>query len=303
LEKWKLIYGENTVERFIEAFSIGKIQALRVNTLRIHSEELVERLIRKGFLLKKKLPKSGFHVLKEPFSLGITTEYLAGHYFLQGLSSQLVAEVLSPQPGQIVADVAAAPGGKTSHIAQLMENNGIIIAIERSKHRILPLKNNLQRCGVVNCIGLHGDARFMNHLPIQFDKILVDAPCTGTGTLHKNSSKLVTYKPEDSMLLSKIQLHILVSAFSTLVPGGEILYCTCSMEPEENEMVIQQFLTKMEERTRVKRIHLDLANTLKPLERFENEEFHSDIRNCIRIMPTECYEGFFIALLEKVEEK
>ncbi|MFW9996298.1 MAG: RsmB/NOP family class I SAM-dependent RNA methyltransferase [Candidatus Odinarchaeota archaeon] len=303
LEKWKLIYGEIATEQFLQAFSGGKIQALRVNTLRTSINDLVHRLSKKGFVLEKKIPKCGFRILKASFSPGTTTEYLAGHFFLQGLSSQLAAEILSPRPDQLVIDVTAAPGGKTSHMAQLMQNRGVIIAIERSKRRLLSFKNNLQRCGVTNCIGFHGDTRIMlsNQLPLMVDKIIVDAPCTGTGTLHKNVAKLETYKLEDSLLLSDIQLNILESAFSSLAPGGDILYCTCSMEPEENEMVVHRFLMKFEENVEVIKINLELPNVLEPFNSYMGEEFREDMENCVRIKPTEDYEGFFMALLSKVE--
>ncbi|MHA1450651.1 MAG: hypothetical protein ACTSP4_14670, partial [Candidatus Hodarchaeales archaeon] len=134
---------------------------------------------------------------------------------------------------------------------------------------------------------------------VKFDSILVDAPCTGTGTLHKNIGKLSNYRPEDSKVLQKIQIDILNSAFESLKVNGKLLYCTCSLEPEENECVIESLLHSYENQAEIQKINLNVKNAVKPLTSYEGSSFQSSVSRCVRILPDDRYEGFFMCLIKK----
>ena len=150
--------------------------ALRVNTRVTTAAKLKTRLKKSGIELERiPFTQNGFWVTKSRVSPGATTEYLLGQYYLQEAAAQLPVHVLDPKPGEKVLDCCAAPGGKTTQIAQRMKNRGLLVAYEKKKHRIPSLLVNLERMGVTNCIAYHRD--ILNAHKDTFDKILVDAPC------------------------------------------------------------------------------------------------------------------------------
>ncbi len=167
-------------------------------------------------------------------------------YFIQDESSQMIPYLLGPRPGERILDVCAAPGGKTTHVAQLMENRGEIYALDLIPGKIKLIQENCRRLGVTNVLIMEGDA--IQPLPfpkgMDFHRILVDAPCTGLGILHRNPEAKWRRRPEDIARLSKVQAAILDQAHSWLKPGGVLVYSTCTMTPEENEGVVDAFLAK-----------------------------------------------------------
>ena len=178
----------------------------------------------------------------EPGELGRALEHILGYYYVQELASMLPVLVLKPKPNEKILDLASAPGSKTTQMASKMENAGLIIANEISLGRIKILASNTERCGVMNTIitKKEGSAickRFekQNFL---FDKILVDAPCSGEGTLRSSYKTYKMWNPNTIKKLSRIQKHLLESAIEILKPGGEIVYSTCTHAPEENEEVV-----------------------------------------------------------------
>jgi NOL1/NOP2/sun family putative RNA methylase len=189
------MYSEYLLEKYLNLFSEDEIeklacplkQAIRINTLRVTEEALLPRLEAKGMTLEK-IPwtRHGYFVEKSPFSIGATIEYLLGYYFIQDPASMYVCEVLGPGEGEIILDMAAAPGGKTSYLAQLMGNRGTIVAVELNRQRMKSLRSNVTRMGVENTILVRMNALEVEELGVEFDKILLDAPCTGTGTISKN---------------------------------------------------------------------------------------------------------------------
>ena len=207
--------------------------SLRVNTLRITEKELVKRLKANKVKLEKiPFTKYGYYY-KADFSLGSTPEYLQGYYYLQEAASQKAVEILDPKANELILDMCAAPGGKTTQIAQYTQNKAQIIALDVRKERLQALKNNLQRMGCSNVICYNKDARFVDDLGIEFDKILLDAPCSGNFV---TDGKWFEKRSIDGIKAnSKLQRELLKAAIKVLKQGGEIVYSTCSLEPEEDE--------------------------------------------------------------------
>ena len=210
--------------------------ALRINTLKIKHKELLKRLIGEGITLKKiDTLNDGYHYSAN-FSLGSTPEYLQGLYYLQEAASQASAEYLDPKPGETVLDMCASPGSKTTHIAQLMKNEGVIIALDNKEWRLQSLRNNIERMGVTNAITFNKDARYASDLSQEFDKVLLDAPCSGNFLIEENWFDKRT--PEDVKNNAKVQRELLRSGYSVLKKNGILVYSTCSMETEENEDIV-----------------------------------------------------------------
>ena len=266
------------------------MQFIRVNTLKINPEILKERLESKGVILEKTFLDYAFEVIKSPFSIGSTPEYLFGYYMPQSISSMIPPIVLNPKEDSFVLDMCAAPGGKTTHLAQLMKNRGTIVAVEISKSRIKALKSNINRMGVLNAIVINADMRkykdYLLKKRIFFDKILLDAPCSGNIVKDKNRA----VSEEDIRYCSLRQKELIDIGIDLLKEGGELVYSTCSMEIEENEEVINYILQKRDD--------IELIN-------IKSDEFkginikEGYIKGTLRVFPPN--EPFFIAKLKKTE--
>ncbi|NJK29011.1 MAG: 16S rRNA (cytosine(967)-C(5))-methyltransferase [Acaryochloris sp. SU_5_25] len=168
--------------------------------------------------------------------------FQTGEWTVQEASAQLVTHVLNPQPGSVTLDVCAAPGGKTTHIAELMQNQGQIWACDRTPSRLRKLQQNLHRLGISNVQIWTGDSRELpDHIPLA-DRVLVDAPCSGLGTLHRHPDARWRQTPEKVAELSTLQLALLQTSAQWVKPRGHLLYATCTLHPQENETVLHQFL-------------------------------------------------------------
>ena len=184
-----------------------------------------------------------------PVPIGATPEYLAGHYMVQSASSFLPVMALQPQPGQRVLDMAASPGGKSSHVAALMANTGTLVANDSSKDRLRALQANLSRLGVRNAIVLNADGRDFPKLMGGFDRVLLDAPCSGLGVISKDPSVKAEKSYADVQRCQQLQKELLLAAIDSCnadQPGNEesgiIVYSTCSVSIEENESVVEHAL-------------------------------------------------------------
>lgn len=187
--------------------------------------------------------KSSQHLReKQIATLGSTNEYLMGYYYIQDLASMFPSYYLSPQPDDFIVDMCAAPGGKTTHLAQIMENQGHIFALDNNKKRIKSLIYNVRRCGIMNTTVLLLDASSTHKQGFHPNKILLDAPCTGEGLIRDDSARKTNKTPTDITGMMRKQHSLLHSAVKSIKPGGRIMYSTCSIAPEENEFVIQKVL-------------------------------------------------------------
>jgi NOL1/NOP2/sun family putative RNA methylase len=296
IRRWARFFGEKKTLDLIKGMEdIPKY--LRVNTLKIDEKDLIGRLERRGFILEKTEVKYCYEVVEEKYSVGATPEYLVGYYYLMDKSSCIPPLVLEPKKGDLVVDFAASPGGKTTMLAQLMENKGTILALEVNKERIQALRDNIQRMGVMNTAILKMDARTFHQTGIKADKILLDAPCTGEGIIHKDPSRKISRGKEDIKFCSNLQRNMVYSAIESLKDRGIMVYSTCSLTPEENEFVINDLFDYCEEKgIGIKLEEIPLGEASLSLSGIREEiklarRFYPHIHRC---------SGFFVAKVRKV---
>ena len=231
--------------------------------------------------------------------IGNTLESALGYIYVQEASSMIPPVVLDPKPGEVVLDIAASPGSKTTQMAAMMRNKGIIVANDIKPDRMKSLVMNLQKCGVQNVVTTMQEGRKFSGY--QFDKVLVDAPCSGTGTIKKSLKTINIWNPSMIKRLSFIQKKLLITGFENLKPGGVLVYSTCSVEPEENEGVVDYLLEKEPSAT-VEKIKLQVKRS-EPFLSFDSENYSEHVKNCLRIWPQENNtEGFFIAKVRKMSD-
>lgn len=223
---------------------------------------------------------------------GNSVEYAAGYFHVQAISSALAALALDPQPGENILDLCAAPGSKTTYLAQLMENRGLIVANEKKWGRVSPLVTDLGRMGVTNCVittypGEHFPTRFF------FDRVLVDAPCSGEGRHRLVGRPPLDFSANVRKRLPKVQKRLIVRAFDLLKPGGTLLYSTCTYNPEENEAVVAHLL----EKRAAELIPIQFGPELDPgIEQWKEEVYGRRMQKCVRIYPHRIDSvGFFMA--------
>lgn len=277
-------------------------RSIRANTLKISIKELKERLEKNWTLEQIPWCKEGFwieHAKKERRDIGNLIEHSLGYFYLQEAASMIPPIVLEPKPHEMVLDMAASPGSKTTQIAQYMENKGILIANDYTIERMKPLSINLQRCGVSNAIITLMEGQWFKKSGIEFDKVLVDAPCSGTGTIRKSVKTIYIWNPDMVRRLSITQKQLIETGFNLLKKGGTLVYSTCSLEPEENEEVVD-FLLKKYENAKLEEIKLSLKRSPAILE-FENKKYSDEVKKCLRIWPQDNdTEGFFVAKIKKI---
>ncbi len=182
------LFGPTEAVEFIEANESQRPMTIRTNTLKTKRKDLAKVLIQRGVSLDPVADwsKVGLKIYESSVHIGATPEYLAGHYILQSPSSFLPVMTLAPQPNEKVLDMAAAPGGKTSYIAQLMKNTGMLVANDLKKERLKSLNANIARLGVTNCITVCSDGRKLPKMFTKFDRVLLDAPCSGLGVISRD---------------------------------------------------------------------------------------------------------------------
>ena len=274
-------------------------KSVRVNTLKSTVAEVKERLEKQNFTLKQ-VPwcKEGFWVKGDRTDLGNLTEHFLGYIYIQEAASMIPPVVLNPKPGEVVLDTAASPGSKTTQMAAMMQNKGIIIANDISGARMKPLGINVQRVGALNIVITQMFGQQFGRRTIKFDKILLDAPCSGTGTIRRNPETLQMWNPGMITRLSRTQKSLIESGFNALKSEGTMVYSTCSNEPLENEEVINHLLEKFP--AVLEKVELPI-NKSKPILEFEGKTYSDEIKKCLRIWPQDNNtEGFFVAKIRKL---
>merc|ERR1719319_2023010 len=301
-------YNEFMIEKFLQLFPIGELLevleanevqrpvTIRTNTLKTRRRDLAQALINRGVNLDPvgKWSKVGLVIYSASVPLGATPEYLAGHYILQGASSLLPVMALAPQEGERVLDMASAPGGKTTHIAAIMKNTGVIFANDANNHRL----------GVTNCVVLNHDGREIPKIMKGFDRVLLDAPCSGTGVISKDPSAKTGKDHQDIHLCSHLQKELILAAIDCLdaksKTGGYLVYSTCSVLPEENENVVEYVLKKRH----VKLVPTGLDFGVEGFTKYREKRYHPSMNLCRRYYPhTHNMDGFFVAKIKKLSNK
>lgn len=284
-------YGEKITSKILEGYSQKRMVTFRVNTLKTSIEKVEEVLKNNNIEFKKVSWSDVAYIVKNvrEDTLKELEIYKNGEIYLQSLSSMLPPIVLEPKENTDILDMCAAPGGKTTELASLTNNNANITACELNKIRIEKLKYNIEKQGATSVYIMQEDSRRINDF-FSFDNILLDAPCSGSGTLNVedvNLEKIFTKKLIEKS--QKAQLELLNKAVKILKQGQEMVYSTCSILNVENEKIVSKILknNKVE---------------IVPIE-FEGKEelplLPTKIDGTLCVMPTELYEGFFIAKIRK----
>ena len=307
VERMKELLGKD-FENYNDYLSKYLPTSIRCNTLKITPFNLKKRLEEKGWNIIQ--PFQNFPeimIIKNdllPGELGRSIEHVLGYYYVQEISSMLSVLALNPKPNELVLDLAASPGSKTTQIASHMNNKGTIIANDISLGRIKILASNTERCGVTNTIitRKHGVALCKNlkKSGFSFDKILIDAPCSGEGTLRSSPKTYRMWNINTIKKLSKIQKHLVESAWEILKIGGELVYSTCTHAPEENEEVVDFMINKFKDQIKVENINLPIK-CRSGLTSWNEQKYNKAVKLSCRIYPQDNNtEGFFIAKFRRV---
>ncbi len=279
-------------------------RSIRVNTLKISVATLKKRMQKNWKLEQIPWCNEGFWIdhkgasVEEGYrrDIGNLLEHQLGYIYIQEAASMIPPLVLDPKPSELVLDMCAAPGSKATQIVQYMRNKGILIANDFKGDRIKPLGLNMQRCGVRNAVITLMRGHYFKGF--QFNKILVDAPCSGTGTIRKSLKTLLMWNPQMVKRLAGQQKQLIETAFQNLKTGGTLVYSTCTLEPEEDEGVVSYLLEKYSS-ANLEDIDLPLKRSDAVLA-FEEKKFHPDVKKCLRLWPQDNdTEGFFVAKIRK----
>eukprot|EP01128_Nolandella_sp_AFSM9_P006412 TRINITY_DN3294_c0_g1_i1.p1 TRINITY_DN3294_c0_g1~~TRINITY_DN3294_c0_g1_i1.p1 ORF type:complete len:646 (+),score=171.88 TRINITY_DN3294_c0_g1_i1:248-1939(+) len=302
ISQFLLLFGPGECVEYLEANETQRPVTIRVNTLKSRRKDVASALVARGVNLDPiEWSKSGLQVFDSTIPIGATPEYLGGHYMIQSASSWTPVVALAPRPHERVLDMAAAPGGKTTHIAALMRNTGELIANDASRERLKALTANVHRMGVKNCIVTNYDGREIYKHMGGFDRVLLDAPCTGLGVVAKDPSVKVSRDKEDIDKLSFLQKQLILTAIDAVdaqsPTGGIIVYSTCSVSVEENEAVVNYALSKRH----VKLIDTGLTFGKPGMVKHMGKKFNDTLRLTRRYYPHVFnMDGFYVAKLKKI---
>ena len=291
LEKLNKYYGEEYVDKIIDGFTKKRKVTLRVNTIKTNKADVEQELIRNNIEFKNSSFWDDAIIIlnKQEEDIKKLEIYETGKIYMQSLSSMIPPLVLGPKENEDILDMTAAPGGKTTEIAALSNNKAHITACEMNKIRFDRLKYNLEKQGAKCVYAMQKDSRQIDDF-FSFDKILLDSPCSGSGTIYINDNNLEKYFTKILIEKSiKAQKTLIKKAIKILKKGGELVYSTCSILKEENEEIIREVL---------KEGKLELVKI--EFEKIENIPLLPvTLEKTLCVMPTEEYEGFFVAKLKK----
>lgn len=305
LERLDEIIPSDRLRGVLDSYTKKRPTTLRVNTLKNTKEEFLSQTSKEKLSLMPVpwyddafiVPSSGQKSISD-FEF-----YKRGFCYVQSLSSMIPPLVLDPKPGEMILDIAAAPGSKTTEMAMMMGNTGTIIANDNSKIREYKLEANLKMQGVTNTQMRFGPGQILwQEYPEKFDKALVDVPCSMEGTFSTTDLKSFEFWSTNKIKeLVERQKWLLRSAISATKPGGIIVYSTCTLAPEENEGIIDWILRKEKGRVTTEPIVVPRCPLEEPCMTWKSKQFDEQVNRTKRIYPSELMEGFFVAKLRKTE--
>jgi len=303
----KLLPALEDFNKYKEIIHTKPLNYIRCNTLKISCDELFSRLGKKWDVVRPFSKYPEIMLVKNellPGELGNAIEHLLGYYYIQEVCSMMSVIALEPKPNERVLDLCASPGSKTTQIAACMQNTGTIIANDVKLDRLRILAANLERCGVMNSVLTRNDGvglcSRLEKNNFKFDKILLDAPCSGEGTLRSSAKTFLMWNIKVVDKLSREQKKLIAYSLKCLKVGGTLVYSTCTHSPEENEAVVDFALKNFP----VSIEHLDLPLKCRSgVVNWENVNYDEKVEGCCRIYPQDNNsEGFFVAKIKLLEE-
>lgn len=305
----ELLQNKKDNESYWKILKIPPVKSIRCNTLKISPENLLKKLKEKGWKISQPYKNYPEVMIVEndllPGELGRSMEHLLGYYYIQELASMLPLIAMPTKENEFYLDLCAAPGSKTTQSSALMKNTGTIIANEMSMGRMRILAANLERCGATNTIITRKEGRaLMRNFEkenILFDKILLDAPCSGEGTLRSTPKTYLMWNPKTIKSLSHLQKQLFQRAFKQLKIGGEMIYSTCTHAPEENEEIVNYALNEFKDKIEIVDFNLPIK-TREGITKWKDKEYNEKVKLAKRIYPQDNNtEGFFVSKFRRVK--
>jgi NOL1/NOP2/sun family putative RNA methylase len=293
----KILGKEN--KKFLKFCKMPLRKSIRINTLKADPDKIIERLKERGWKLQK-MPWFEFgYFVKTDEEITSSLEFFLGYIYTQEASSMLPVLALSPEKNDFILDMTAAPGSKTTQMAQIMENKGCIVANDNDIYRIKALRYNIETLGVLNTVVTRMDGVYFKNIKERFDRVLIDAPCSAEGNVRKSWNVLSRWSVNLIKHISEIQKRLICAGIECLKKDGVLVYSTCTLAPEENEGVIDYALKKYDN-VFVEDFGLSGFKTRPGLLEWGGMKYDDQIRNCKRIWPQDNdTQGFFIARLRK----
>lgn len=303
IAKMEKLLPKEELELLKTAMDTSLRKSIRINTLRTNVKETKASLEKQGFILDE-MPwyKNGFFIsTQKKLAIGNTLEHYLGKIYVQEASSMLPVIALDPKPNDYILDIAAAPGSKTTEMAMHMNNTGLIVANEPSIQRISALQENIDRSGVINCVITRNDGRKFANYHDLFDKVLLDAPCSGEGTFQKDVKARYVWSQNKVIQNSRLQKQLIDAAIACTKPGGTIIYSTCTLSPEEDEEIIDYALNKYDN-IKLDKIKLTGLDTCPGITEYNTKKYNDEVKKVIKLWPHKTnIEGFFVSKILKEE--
>ncbi|MEO0276409.1 MAG: NOL1/NOP2/sun family putative RNA methylase [candidate division WOR-3 bacterium] len=297
---FEIFYDKEDFEKFVEILKKEIPTCIRVNFIKIEKKELLKILKEKGFEIKKNdIIPYALEVLKEPFEISKTIEHYLGFFYIQSLSSMIPVEILNIKEEEKILDICAAPGSKTTQAGISLKNKGVIVANDINIDRLKALSHNIDRIGLLNVVITKIQGEKIGDIFFEeFDKVIVDPPCSSLGMLEKYPDILKWWHPREIDKFYRIQREIFKSAIKALKPEGKVVYSTCTLSIKENEYLIDEMVKNYP--LEIVEIKNEKIPSRKGFKKFKDILFLDDIEKTIRIYPQDILsEGFYIALLRK----
>lgn len=296
------IYSQKEVDTILLSFLKGRESSLRINNLKGNRYDVLKELKDNKIKFREYGENHQWIIFNKVYDKSIRKLncYIDGQIYLQNISSILPAIILNPEKGEKILDMCAAPGGKTLLLWELLNNSGELIANEFDKIRVQKLQYNINKQGAHSVQIINKNGCVLGGIYKEyFHKVLVDAPCSGEGTLTFNNLKEFKYLGTKSNIYTKKQKALLESAYKCVKRNGLIVYSTCTLNPYENEFIINSFLDKHKDMI-IEKINIKISNYKDGIIEFEHRTLNSSIKKSIRIIPDNIMEGFYICKLRKI---